>query len=168
MLVVHRPRPFSAPRASVLAWLGWAVLLLGGEPSRAAVWEPVGTGQPLRDAVAVAVRESAGAAAVATPRGVWIFSSKRAPVRLTPRGAVRDLAFDEAGALWAATDAGLLQRAPGGRTFSRVSLGSRGARRVARIATSGTLLAVASEAGVFLRTSSTASGTPSWTQPSFV
>jgi hypothetical protein len=172
MTVAQRPRPFSALRLSLVTCLGWAALLLGCEASRASPWEPVGTGQPLRDAVAVAARESDGAAAVATPRGVWIFSPNRAPVRLTPRGEVRDLAFDDAGVLWAATDVGLLRRAPGGRTFSRVPLGGGGARRVARIATSGTRLAVASEAGVFLRPSTTAActptGAPTWIQPSFV
>ncbi len=134
------------------------VLIVGTSSGSAASWVPVDTGAPLRDAANVAAR-ARETVAVATPRGLWLFDGTTLRRRWSPRAPVHDLAFDAQGTLWAATGAGVLRFLPDAEAGTRETLGTGAARRVARIAFSGTSpnsssggwAAAATEAGVWLR-----------------
>lgn len=80
----------------------------------------------------------------------WWRGRRRERARLP---AVRDLAFDDRGRLWIATEAGLHRWSPGERPVRRRLGGGEQTERLAALAIDGAALVVASEAGAWWSTS---------------
>jgi hypothetical protein len=121
-------------------------LLIAPAPARA-VWrvEPLASDEAGASAVAAS---AAGGVAVGDARGVWVGGAATPFRRLDLRGAVRDLAYAADGALWIATDAGLL-RFDGERVVLRTPAPGEPSRDVLRVATSGDVVAAQTAAGAY-------------------
>jgi hypothetical protein len=138
-----------SPRSRALAATA-VVVLLGAGSARGApglVWhtEPLPAAAGGANAVAVG---AGGRWASGGERGFQIREAGGAWRRFATRGAVRDLAFGPDGALWVASDAGLLRLS--GERLVRVRFAPGEApRRVARVAVGEGAVSAATEAGLF-------------------
>jgi hypothetical protein len=126
------------------------VALLGADPAWGApelVWrtEPLPAAAGGASSVAVG---SGGRWASGGERGFQIREAGGAWRRFATRGAVRDLAFGPDGALWVASDAGLL-RLSGERLVRLCFAPGEAPRRVARVAVGEGVAAAATDAGLY-------------------
>ena len=123
----------------------------GAAPAHSAprVWEPASEVVGLRDANAVAVDPESGRVAVGDRGGVRLFVPGVPAERVLRRGPVHDLAFGEAGTLFAATARGLFRISPGSEAV-RVGLGPAGAESFRRLAVAPPWVAAAGEGGLFV------------------
>lgn len=142
----------AALAALALAGVSSAAPAPGGEaPEAPAVaWRSRGAWPGTRDAEAVALDPASGRVALGDARGVWLAASEAPPRRVLGRGPVRDLRFDAAGRLLAATDRGLYAVEPGGRVRRLRLAGGGKAGHARRLALAGAAVAVGTEAGVQL------------------
>ena len=118
---------------------------------------------------AVAVHRGASWQAFADEVGVWVRGEGVDPRRVVRSEFVEDLAYDASGGLWvgaadglwwiAPSELGVASAAHGTGAEDRSPAPGAAARHVHRIATSGSWLAVAAEAGVFV-----SRGGDSWTR----
>ncbi len=97
---------------------------------------------------AVACDPASGRLAVGGARGAWLQERDGRIESVSPRGAVRALAFGAEGALWLGTASGLLRRDREGRLVDRTPAPGAAARAVAALAVASGVLAVGSGDGV--------------------
>ena len=115
-------------------------------------WHWLGGGQTGEDADRALARDDAGERfALGGPGGVSIFGGGRRSRLASP--SVRDLAFDSAGELWVATEAGLFRSSDSGGLERRSLRGGERANRIDRIERAGRGLLVATEGGAFFSAS---------------
>ena len=113
------------------------------------LWEPPSEVVGLRDASAVAVDPASGRVAVGDRGGVRLFLPGAAAERVLRRGPVHDLAFGDAGVLFAATARGLFRITPRGES-ARVGLGPAGPESLLRLAVARPWVAAAGAGGLFV------------------
>lgn len=113
------------------------------------LWEPPSEVVGLRDASAVAVDPESRRVAVGDRGGVRLFLPGVAAERVLRRGPVHDLAFGEAGVLFAATARGLFRISPSGEAV-RIGLGPAGPESIQRLAVAHAWVAAAGAGGLFV------------------
>jgi hypothetical protein len=141
----------SARRAIGVGLLVGSALVGRGAAADAPVleWRRIEAPGGRAEAVAVAAETAGDALAVADPRGVWVRRGGRWR-RSDVRGAVRDLAFDAAGALWIASERGLLRLDASHRLEDRSPGAGARDRDLARVVTAAGQVATAGVGGVFV------------------
>jgi hypothetical protein len=112
---------------------------------------PLAGFERVRGALAVAVDAASGRVAVGTRSSVWLAAPGAPAVRALRAGEVRDLAFGADGALWVASERGVLELA---REAARPhALGPGTSGRATRLAWLGETLVVGTEDGLAARAS---------------